>query len=238
MKVLVFQHTDGEHPAAFTVHAKAVGDAMTVICLHRGELIPALDDFDVLIVMGGPMDVWETDDHPWLIAERTAIAAWVGTGRPFLGICLGHQQLVTAMGGKCARLPVPQIGIGTVTQTNRADAIFDTLPQHFPTLQWNGVGATSLPQDAVVLAEGPACPIQAIRIGDCAWGVQFHPEIMPGLVASWLSDTGNWEGAIDWLGSEKAAKDFAQDSENHAEAAWTLSKALYDGLRASVRKKT
>jgi len=184
------------------------------------------------------MDVWETDAYPWLMAERVAIADWVGSERPFLGVCLGHQQLVEALGGACARLPVPQISIGIISQTGEADAIFAGLPSVFPAMQWNGVGAASLPRGAVVLADSPGCAVQAIRIGDCAWGVQFHPEITPGLVSSWLADTGNWTCAVDWLGSAEKAEDFTVESEAHAAAAWVQSTALYDGLRASVRKKT
>lgn len=236
MRVLVFQHTPGEHPAAFADHANAAGDEMVIIHLYKGDAIPPMYGFDALLVMGGPMDVWETDENPWLIPEKAAIADWLRTGRPFLGVCLGHQLMIEALGGKCAKLPTPEISVSDITRTG-PDPIFDRLPKTFPVLKWNGVAAETLPDGVTVLASSPSCEVQAIRYGKCAWGVQFHPEITSELIADWMKDPANKECALNWLGSAQAAEAFASDAKNHADDAAVQSKALYAGLRQAAGAK-
>ena len=232
MHCLVLQHIDGEHPAAFGDHIVAAGDTMVVVRLHRGEKIPNLDVFDAMIVMGGPMDVWETAQNPWMIAEKAAIAQWVGAGRPYLGICLGHQLLIDAMGGECAMMETPEIGILPITLGN--DALFDGLPTRLPVMQWHGVEAVKLPDNTAILASSDGCKVQAARVGDCAWGVQFHPEIQEGLVTTWMKDQANHDCAVSWLGSENAANEFAKDSEAHVPDALKQSAALYAMLRSAA----
>lgn len=233
MRLLVFQHTPGEHPAAFAEHAKAAGDDTTIVKLYDGHTIPELADFDALLVMGGPMDVWEVEAHPWLVTEKASIAKWLLTGRPFLGVCPGHQLMVEALGGTCVKLDVPEISISNITRC-ATDPIFDQMPESFPVLKWHGVAAKEIPEGAIVLANSATCPVQAIRFGDCAWGVQFHPEITDTTITDCLSDQANLDGAVAWLGSEDAAQTFAKDGTAHAGAAWVQSKALYYGLRAAV----
>lgn len=232
MRLLVFQHTPGEHPAAFADHARNAGDRLTVVHLYRGDPIPDLSCFYALIVMGGPMDVWDTDEHPWLIAEKAAIGEWVLAGRPFLGVCLGHQLLVEALRGTCARLTNPEISVSDITCT-APDPIFDRLPDRFPVMKWHGVAAETLPEGTTVLAASKACPVQAIRVGSCAWGVQFHPEITDTVIADWLNDPANMGCAFEWLGGKQAARQFAKDSIAYVPDALIQSVALYAGLQAA-----
>lgn len=236
MRLLILQHTDGEHPAAFTGAIARAGDQATIVHLHRGEVIPDLALFDALLVLGGPMDVWEEDAHPWLRAEKRAIAEWCTAARPYLGVCLGHQLLVEAMGGQCRKMAVPEIGVAPVhlSDAGRGEAIFAGLPPALPVMQWHGVEAEHLPPDTTLLASNAACHAQAIRVGARAWGVQFHPEINEGLLAFWMGDPANRAAAIDWLGSPEAADRFAADSAAHVPMAARQTAALYAGLRGAV----
>ncbi|MFD0860209.1 type 1 glutamine amidotransferase [Roseovarius aquimarinus] len=240
MRVLILQHTKGEHPAAFADHVAAAGDAAHVVHLYLGEGLPDLAPFHAMMVMGGPMDVWEEDAHPWLVPEKRAIAAWVRSGRPYLGICLGHQLLVEAMGGQCAKMAVPEVGVMPMdlTEDGRADPVLSRLPGATDgpvrVMQWHGVEAVRLPADTAPLARNANCPVQAIRVGRRAWGVQFHPEITEDLCAYWMKDPGNRATAIDWLGSAEAADRFAADSEAHVPTALRNSAALYAGLREAA----
>ncbi|MBZ8118062.1 type 1 glutamine amidotransferase [Roseovarius sp. LXJ103] len=236
MRVLVFQHTAGEHPACFTSLIAEAGDSAHTVRLWEGDDIPDLAAFDAMLVMGGPMDVWEENAHPWLRPEKAAIAEWVGAGRAYLGVCLGHQLLVEAMGGRCAKMVIPEIGVSPVglTKEGRADGLLAGLPDPLRVMQWHGVEAETLPEGTTLLASNPACHAQAIRVGNRAWGVQFHPEIDEGLVGYWMGDPGNRAAAIEWLGSAKAADQFASDSAAHVPLAAQQSAALYARLRGAV----
>lgn len=231
MRLLVFQHLLGEHPAAFGDLASAAGDAVTVVRLDLGESIPNLDNHDALLVMGGPMDVWQTDDFPWLVDELRAINRWVSADRPFLGICLGHQLLATAMGGECGPMANPEIGIMPI------DSGLPGLAGTFPALQWHGTEVKHLPPGASVLASNEACAVQAIGLSRSI-GVQFHPEITNGLVPTWLKDPPNMACANDWLGSSRGVDSFVSQSEAHVPSANLQAAALYNQLGTCARKNT
>ena len=94
MKILVLQHAEVEHPGSFRRFLDEDGHEWTPVELDNGERLPALDGFDALWVMGGPMDVWDESKYPWLRLEKALIQEAVAVrGMPFLGLCLGHQLL-------------------------------------------------------------------------------------------------------------------------------------------------
>ncbi len=188
MRLLVFQHIECEHPGAFRRFLTADGIPWDAVELNRGDPIPALENYDALWVMGGPMDVWDLAEHPWLAPEKKAIRRWVNEiDKPFLGVCLGHQLLADALGGACGPQKPAEIGILGV-QLNDAgmqDPIFTGMSRCQQGLQWHSVQVTQLPDNAVVLASSDLCRVQAMRIGDKAWSVQYHVELEPDTVENW-----------------------------------------------------
>lgn len=188
MRLLVLQHITVEHPGIFRDFLAADGVAWDAVELDRGETIPALDSYDALLVFGGPMDVWQEDLHPWLVDEKTAIHEAVAErGMPFLGVCLGHQLLAAALGGRVEPMAAPEVGVLDVTLTpaGQRSRLMRGIDLVFPCLQWHGAEVTGLPPGAVPLAHSPACGIQALQVGEAAFGVQYHVEMTGDTVTDW-----------------------------------------------------
>jgi GMP synthase-like glutamine amidotransferase len=217
MRFLVFQHLAVEHPGVFRDFFVEAGIEWDVVELDEGQPIPDLNDYDALWAMGGPMDVWEVDDHPWLVAEKAAIREAVNDrGMPFLGCCLGHQLLADALGGVCAKLSVPEIGVFNVelTAAGLSDPFFTGLAPVCEVLQWHGVEVIKIPPGGTVLAQSPACAVQALRVGKHAYGIQFHIEVTDTTVQEWRAVPGYRNalesalgaGAIDKIDADCAAR--------------------------------
>ena len=188
MKRLVLQHADAEHPGIFRSFLKEDGHSYDAVELDAGEALPSLDGYDALWVMGGPMDVWQEEAHPWLKDEKAYIKEAVeGRGLPFLGLCLGHQLLAEALGGEVGASGTPEIGVLDVqlTEEGASGVFMDGLPEVFPCLQWHSAEVTKLPPGAQVLATSPACAVQAMKWGPRAYSTQFHVEVESDTVANW-----------------------------------------------------
>ena len=238
-RILVFQHIDIEHPGVFRDFLAEDGISWTAVELDEGEAIPDLSDFDVLWVMGGPMDVWQDDLHPWLEPERQAIREAVVSRRmPFLGFCLGHQLLAQALGGEVGPAAEPEIGILEVElePAGIASPLFRGLPAVHRTLQWHGAEVLDVPPETQVLAKSGACAAQSLGYGDHAFSIQYHIEITSETVSQWARvpeykralEENLGAGALPRLETEAAA---AMEEFNAS------ARIVYDNFMGMVRSR-
>ncbi|WP_341990298.1 type 1 glutamine amidotransferase [Azorhizobium sp. AG788] len=189
MRFLVLQHAASEHPGSFRDFMRRDAITWDAVELDAGDRIPAVDGYDAMMVLGGPMDVWQEAAFPWLVDEKAVIRDWVTAGRPFLGICLGHQLLAAAMGGDVGKMELPEVGVCEVSlsEAGRASPLFAGIESRFPTLQWHGAAVCKAPAGAAILAHNAHCPIQALQIGGKAFGIQYHVELIDTTVSDWGS---------------------------------------------------
>jgi GMP synthase (glutamine-hydrolysing) len=148
-------------------------------------------DYAGLVVLGGPMSANETDKYPFLIATMGLIRAFAAEERPVLGICLGAQVIARAFGGAVYRMERLESGFYTmdVTPEGRADPVFSAIGAQVTSFHNHFEAVRDIP-DAVPLATGGACPIQAFRIGRATYATQFHPEVTLDIVRDWIRKFG------------------------------------------------
>jgi GMP synthase (glutamine-hydrolysing) len=200
--VLVLQHIACEPPGAFEDVLTAAGADIHRVELDEGEPLPSWQDYVAIVAMGGPMSVNDDAELPWLTAEKQAIADAVRAGVPYWGSCLGVQLLAASLGASVYPGTQPEVGVLPVTLTGdgRSDPVFTGLPPEFLTLQWHG-DTFDLPDGATLLASSPAYPNQAFRVGQTAYGVQFHVEVTEQMAREWAKVPAYAEYADRVLGA-------------------------------------
>jgi GMP synthase-like glutamine amidotransferase len=206
--ILVFKHMPSQNPGIFRDFAESQDVEFIEIDLHAGDRIPELSDLDGLWVMGGSMNVWEEEQYPWLVEEKQVIRRAVNElNMPFLGICLGHQLLAEAMGGKVAKTENYEIGLFEVSPTD--EGLNHPLLHDIPSSsQWVNVHLAEVvraPEQAVILATSSQCQNHIMQIGKNAYSCQFHPEVCDHTLEEWMKIPGIPEALDGLLGSEGLA---------------------------------
>ena len=189
MRVLAIVHEDHAGPGVFGEAIRERGDTLTEWMVPTASEPP--DDprgYDAVLVLGGAMNVDEGEAHPWLDAERKLLGELVERQVPLVGLCLGGQMVAQAAGAVPRRGPRPEIGWHTVelTEAGREDPLLGPLGPSFEAFQWHSY-EFPLPPGAVELARSEVC-LQAARIGEAAWAIQFHPEVTEADALHWTAD--------------------------------------------------
>jgi GMP synthase-like glutamine amidotransferase len=176
------QHVDFEGPAAILTWAQQRDYAVSGSHLYRGDALPPVDAFDLLVVMGGSMSVNDEQEYPWLAAEKALVHEAVRAGKAVLGVCLGAQMIAAALGARVYPAAEKEIGWFPVRRV-AATGVGAELPAEFMPLHWHGE-TFDLPAGAVRLAETAAVPNQAFAVGLRVVGLQFHLEATEESVAA------------------------------------------------------
>ena len=197
MRVLSLTHGAGSRSGLFGETIQALGHELDERSFAVGPPLPhPVEEYDAVIVFGGGMNVHEQDAHPWILEELTAIHRLVEREVPLLGVCLGAQLLAAAAGGAVSRAPEPEIGWYEVelTPEARTDPLFGELPERFTSYQWHSY-QFDLPEAAVPLARSRVC-LQGFRLGESAWGTQFHAEVTREILERWIGNHGTDPDAV------------------------------------------
>lgn len=188
MPIHWLQHADFEDLGCIGPWLAERGHAVSGTRLYAGEALPDPADFEALIVMGGPMNIYEYAAHPWLRTEKALIRAAIDAGRRVLGICLGAQLIADVLGGPVRRNGEPEIGWFPVelNAAGLAEPAFAGLPPRFTAFHWHG-DTYALPPGARGLAHSEACAQQAFSWGNGrVLGLQFHLEVTRDNAEEWL----------------------------------------------------
>ena len=187
MSVLIIKHVEIEGSGLVEDCLQEERIPYQIINLESGIHLPKLDDFSAIVVLGGPMNVYEEDRYPFLREEDLFIKEAIQRGKSILGICLGAQLIAKALGAKVLKAPVKEIGWYDVslTRIGSIDPFFSQLPKKFSVFQWHG-DTFEIPHSAILIATSSLVPHQAFRYGDNAYGLQFHLEVTQEMIREWM----------------------------------------------------
>lgn len=186
--VLVIQPDPAAALDRFGTWLSEGGVGVRVLRPFRGDPLPATVDSGGLIVLGGRTSLVGEDEYPWLADARALLRHAVETEVPVLGICLGAQMLAQATGGTVATGESgTELGVVEVelTAACRQDSLFSGAPEPFLAGSFHSDAVAVLPPEGTLLGSTAMYAHQMFRVGDCAWGVQFHPEISAGRYLTW-----------------------------------------------------
>lgn len=185
MNVLSVVHGEEARAELFAPVVAEAGHRLVEWSFASGSEPPP---YDAVLVFGGAIHPDQDTAHAWLRDELDWLLRLIENRTPTLGICLGSPLLARAAGAWVGSLAEPEIGWTEVelTETGAADPVLSALPSRFEALQWHHYGH-GLPKGAAALAQNEAS-LQAFRLGESCWGVQFHPEVTEPQLANWITD--------------------------------------------------
>lgn len=188
MNALIIVHVSCEGPGLFKPVLEQRGVRVDVVDVEQGQALPAsLDGVDMLVVMGGPMNVGQEDRYPYLRHEYDLLRQALAEDTPVMGVCLGAQMLAHAAGAKVYRGPVDEFGWSQVQLTPEGmnDPLFAGVGPSMRVFQWHA-DTFDVPSNGQLIATSSVVANQAIRIGRCAYGLQFHVELDRRLLDLWM----------------------------------------------------
>lgn len=176
MRIHSLQHVPFEDIGSLLTDIQTKGHSLTTTHWYKDDLAPAIDSFDLLIVMGGPMGVYDDDIYPWLAPEKELIAKAIAAGKKVMGICLGAQLIACVLGAKVTRNAHREIGwFPLEINPNSNHPIASILADCKNVFHWHG-DTFALPPQAQLIASSQACANQAYVIDNQVYGFQFHLE--------------------------------------------------------------
>lgn len=215
LSVLVFQHEPDDGPGYLGDALIRRNAKLDIVRLDKNEVVTDPSNYDMLLVMGGAMNVYQEDKYPWLIEETRAIRESIEAGKAVLGVCLGGQILAKALDAQVHLGAATEIGLTPIalTEAGKADPLFEGLSQ-VEAVEWHD-DTFDIPAGAVALARSEGCAHQAFRFGQQAYGLQFHPEVSPVMLAEWIKNAS--DTSIDRSSFQRAVEAKTEALQNQAD---------------------
>jgi len=223
-KVLVFQHAAHEILGTLNPLLKERGFRVRYVNFHRHpDMIPSIEKYDGLVVLGGNMGVYEADAYPHIKVELKIIEEALKKDIPILGICLGSQMLAHVLGSPARKAQTKEIGWCDVELTDQAkgDPVFKDFAPKEKIFQMHG-DTFDVPKSATHLAHSKEFPAQAFRVGNKVYGMQFHLEVDQPMIHRWLKADYNKEFLKD-----SNHEQILKDTDVNIERALKLSRATF-----------
>lgn len=220
-RILVVEHQESCPAHLVGDWLEDAGCALDVWRPGDGPDLPPMTAYDGALVLGGDMGAHDDDIVPWLTPLKDRLRDAVRAGTPVLGICLGHQLLAAALGGRVARNPRGQtVGLQPLgwSENARADEWVGGLTGAEVAVHWNNDVVVDLPDGAVVLARSPGGEVQVARFAARAWGIQAHPEVDVAILRRW-ADSDRDDHVSMGIDQERVLADIA-DAAPALEAHW------------------
>ena len=209
MRIHCLQHLKNETLGNIGTWITRKGYRLTKTLPYEDSLFPDPEEFDLLLIMGGTMSVYQEEDYPWLKPEKEFVRKVIETGKPVLGSCFGAQMIADVLGGKVTKNPYKEIGWHTVRSIEgekpdrkRSSKLPACMFPEFTGFMWHG-DTFEIPAGAVKLFESEACPNQGFIYNGNVIGLQFHPEADRKWIRNLIKDSGHELVPGKYIRSEK-----------------------------------
>lgn len=199
MKIHCLQHLKNETLGNIGTWVSLRGHSLTKTLLYEKPAFPEPEEFDMLLIMGGTMSVYQEKDYPWLKPEKEFVKKVINGDKPVLGSCFGAQLIAEVLGGKVTRNRFKEIGWHRVKalageNPESCKEIISELPEDlfpdFTAFMWHG-DTFEIPSNAERLFESEACKNQGFIYGENVLGLQFHPEADRQWIENLIEDSGH-----------------------------------------------
>ena len=230
-RALILQHVDRDTPGRFLDFFAEDGILPEPVRLWAGEEVPTLAAYDLMFALGGPQNVWQEAEYPWLKMEKQAIREWVlDRAKPFFGVCLGHQLLSDALGGEVVRAEKGEHGVLDIEIfSDPHHPLTAGLAGSHKVIQWHMAEVRKEPQTAEVLASSTASPVQIMAVGAHAVSTQFHCECSPQSLAGWTATPG-YVPLFETHRGPDSYQQFLQEAYPLMARMNTMTRQLYDNM--------
>ena len=226
MRIHYLQHESFEGLGNMESYFRKRNHRLTSTHLYLNQKLPSIDEFDWLIIMGGPMSIHDEKNYPWLVKEKLFIRKTIDAGKKVLGICLGSQLIANVLGAKVERNSNVEIGWFPVELTKEAEqtAIGKILPQTQMVFHWHNE-TFQIPEWGIRLFKSEACPNQGYVIDNRIFAFQFHPEATVSFAKELIK---NCVDELDGSRYVQSEKEILTDESKFSECAKFIERILQE----------